>query len=137
AKLTGTPCRVHSQGTYLKVERTQNLFLPDVMVYCGEKKFERRGVDLLLNPVVVIEVLSNSTADYDHGTKWENYRQISSLQDYLLVFQDEPLVERYSRHGEGFWLFSETAGLDASVGLDSIGTEISLAEIYRDVLPRG
>jgi Uma2 family endonuclease len=137
AKLTGGPCKVHSQGTFIKVERTQNVFLPDVVVFCGDKKIERGGVDMLLNPVVLVEVLSPSTADYDHGKKWADYRQISSLQDYVLVYQDEPRVERYTRHGEGFWLFSETTGLEGSIRLDSIGAELALSEVYRDVLPGG
>ncbi|HEX2205322.1 MAG TPA: Uma2 family endonuclease [Longimicrobium sp.] len=131
------PCRVLSQGMLVKASHAENAFLPDVLVYCGAPHIERRRGELLLNPVVIVEVLSESTADYDHVKKWENYRRIPSLQDYLLVAQDEPRVERYTRQEGGMWLFSETVGMDGSVRLESIGTTLSLAETYRGVLSPG
>lgn len=133
-KLHGGPCRVVSQGTHVRIERTERVFYPDVVVFCGEVKRERRVRDLLLNPSVLVEVLSPSTASYDRATKWENYRRIPSLQDYLLISQDQPRVERYTRHPDGMWLFSETLGLDATIRLDSIGVELAMREIYEGVL---
>lgn len=133
AKLRGGPCRVVSQGTHVRASLSERVFYPDVAVFCGEPRRERRVRDLLLNPVVIVEVLSPSTADYDRGTKWENYRRIPSLQDYLLVAQDEPLVERYTRQGDGFWLFSETTGFDASIRLESIGVDLALRDAYDGV----
>lgn len=135
--LRGGPCRVLSQGTLVKTAHSENAFLPDVLVFCGAPQLERRRGDLLLNPIVVIEVLSPTTADYDHVKKWENYRRIPSLQDYLLVAQEEPRVERYTRQEGGMWLFSETVGMDASVRLESIGATLSFAEVYRNVLSPG
>lgn len=135
--LDGGPCEVLSQAMLVKASHAENAFLPDVLVYCGAPHIERRRGELLLNPVVIAEVLSESTADYDHVKKWENYRRIPSLQDYLLVAQEEPRVERYTRREGGMWLFSETVGMDASVRLESIGVTLSLAEVYRNVLSPG
>lgn len=134
--LRGGPCRTLSQGMLVKASHADNAFLPDVLVFCGTAQLERYGgMELLLNPVVIIEVLSPSTADYDRETKWESYRRIPTLQDYLMVGQDEPRVERYTRHEGGLWTFSETVGLNASVHLASIGVTLSLADLYSDVLP--
>jgi Uma2 family endonuclease len=134
-RFAGGPCGALT-GTYVRARLGDNVFLPDVGVFCGEAQMDKlRGVDLLLNPVVLVEVLSHSTADYDHGKKWENYRRIPSLQDYLLVSQDAPLVERYTRQGDGFWLFSETTGLDASIHLESIGVDLALRAVYGGLLP--
>lgn len=128
--LRGRPCGVVSQGTHVRVERSERVFYPDVAVFCGEPKRERRVRDLMLNPTVLVEVLSPSTADYDHNKKWASYRQIASLQEYLLVSQEEPRIEKYLRQGEGFWLFSETVGLEASVRLESISVDLSLRDVY-------
>jgi Uma2 family endonuclease len=83
---------------------------------------------------VIVEVLSPSTAGYDHDTKWLNYRRIPSLQDYLLVSQDRARVERFTRHGDGFWLFSEVEGADAELRLESLNVVLNLAEVYEGVL---
>jgi Uma2 family endonuclease len=118
---------------FVKVDRADNTFLPDVAVYCGAPEIERASIDLLLNPSVLMEVLSPSTADYDHGKKWANYRRLASLQEYVLVSQDVPRLERYVRQG-GFWLFSDVEGLDAEVALGTIGVTLRLSEIYEGVL---
>ncbi|HWK89648.1 MAG TPA: Uma2 family endonuclease [Longimicrobium sp.] len=133
SRLRGGPCRVLGQGMLLKPKHAENAFLPDVLVVCGQPQIEHRHADLLMNPVLLIEVLSPSTADYDHGKKWENYRRIPTVQDYLLVSQDRPRVERYTRHGDGLWLFSETAGVDGEIRLDSVNAALPLAEIYEGV----
>ena len=134
-QLRGRPCRVLSQGTLVGRAEDENAFAPDVVVYCGEPRRQRvRGTDRLLNPAVIVEVLSPSTADYDHGRKWQSYRSIPSLQEYLLVAQDEPRVERYARHGEHFWLYGETTGLDGEIQLESLNVTLKLADIYDGVL---
>lgn len=134
-QLRGRPCQVVSQGTLVTPRVGDNAFLPDVVVFCGGAQRERvRGSDLLLNPTLIVEVLSPSTAGYDHVTKGENYRRISSLQDYLLVSQDKPRIQQYTRHGEGFWLLKETMGLEAVVRLETLNVSLALAEIYEGVL---
>lgn len=134
SRLGDRPCTVVSQGTKLKVKRTGNVFLPDVMVFCGAREVERDRGERLLNPLVIVEVLSPSTADYDHGTKWQNYRRIPSLQEYLLVSQHEPRIERYVRHEEGLWMYSEVSGFEAVVTLESIAVKVALRDVYKGVL---
>lgn len=108
---------------------------PDVVVTRDGSEVEDSHCDTLLNPTLVVEVMSPSTEDYDQTRKWDMYRRIPSLQDYFLVAQDEPRVARYSRYGnEGLWLFGETAGLDAEVVVESVGCAIRLADVYERVL---
>lgn len=134
-QLAGRSCEVVSQGTLVTAEVGENTFLPDIVVFCGPPQRKRvRGADILLNPSVIVEVLSPSTAGYDHDTKWLNYRRIPSLQDYLLVSQDRARVERFTRHGDGFWLFSEVEGTVAELRLESLNVVLSMAEIYEGVL---
>ena len=133
--LRGRGCRVLSQGTLIAAEAGDDTFAPDVLVFCGEARRRRlRGTDVLGNPVLLVEVLSPSTADYDHGRKWLSYRGIPSLQHYLLVAQDQPRVEWYTRHGEHFWHYAETIGMQSEIRLESLNVRISLAEIYDGVL---
>ena len=134
-QLRGRGCSVLSQGTRVAAPGADDAFLPDVVVFCGEAQRERlRGTDLLRNPVLLVEVLSRSTADYDHGRKWLSYRQIPSLQDYLLVSQDQPRVERYIRRGERFWHYTETLGLDGEIRIESLNVTLRLAEVYEGVI---
>lgn len=134
-QLRGRSCGVVSQGTLVTPRVGENAYLPDVVVFCDRPQRERvRGSDLLLNPTLIVEVLSPSTAGYDHTTKGDSYRRISSLQDYLLVSQDQPRIQQFTRHGEGFWLFKETMGLDAVVRIESLDVSLALAEIYEGVL---
>lgn len=137
-QLEGRPCGVLSQGTLVRARIGDNTFLPDVLVYCGQPQRERvRGVDLLHNPVLLVEVLSPSTEHYDLGQKWENYRRIPTLQDYLLVSQTRRRVERYSRQGDGFWLFSETVGPDEEIRIEALDVTLRLDDIYSGVLLDG
>lgn len=134
-RLRSGGCRVLSQGSLVAADGSDDTFLPDVAVFCGP--FQRRkvrGADVLGNPVVLVEVLSPSTADYDHGRKWLSYRGISSLQHYLLVAQDQARVEWYTRHGEHFWHYAETIGIEGEVRLEPLNIAISLAEVYEGVL---
>jgi Uma2 family endonuclease len=115
---------------------------PDVMVFEGEpqlnsdvydKPQERLRQDEVLNPILIVEVLSPSTADYDRESKFGMYRSIKSFREYLLIEQDEPFVERYSKQTQG-WLLSEFNDLERSIPLESIGIELPIAEIYRGVV---
>ncbi|HEX6369427.1 MAG TPA: Uma2 family endonuclease [Longimicrobium sp.] len=133
AALRGKACRVVSQGMPVKTGRGENVFLPDVAVYCGEAELERGAAELLLNPTVLVEVLSPESTDYDHGKKWESYRRLSSLHDYLLVWHDQARVEWYTRQGT-FWMFGEVEGVQAEVRLEPIAATLRLADIYEGVL---
>jgi hypothetical protein len=105
----------------VKVSPTELYTYPDVTVVCAEPQFEDAEVDTLLNPTVLVEVLSPSTADYDRGGKFAHYRRLASLQEYVLISQDRPLVEHYVRRGSDQWLLTEQRGLEDTLVLPSIG----------------
>ncbi|MBW4612936.1 MAG: Uma2 family endonuclease [Desmonostoc vinosum HA7617-LM4] len=106
---------------------------PDVMVFDGEPQLNAERSDEVLNPTLIVEVLSPSTADYDRLSKFRMYRSISSFREYLLVEQDELFVERYSKQAQG-WLLSEFNGLESSISFDSLSIKLPMAEIYRGVV---
>jgi Uma2 family endonuclease len=132
AQLKRRPCRVHP--TDLRVLAPSGLYTyPDVVAVCGESRFEDEHRDTLLNPTLIAEVLSPSTESYDRGRKFEQYRTLESLREYLLVSQDRPRVEQYLRQDGNLWLFKDVAGLDQVVALPSLECELALAEIYDKV----
>lgn len=101
---------------------------------CGEPEFEHiEGHDAPVNPVVVVEVMSPSTAALDAGPKFVAYQAIPALRDYLLISQDEPRVTHHTRLESGDWEPRDVTGLDASVGLDSVGRALGLRDIYDGV----
>lgn len=106
---------------------------PDVMIFEGEPQLNNDRLDEVLNPILIVEVLSPSTADYDRQNKFRMYRSIESFSEYLLVEQDEAFVERYSKQSQG-WLLNEFKGLEQSISLDSVRMELPMAEIYRGVV---
>jgi Uma2 family endonuclease len=132
-QLKARDCRVYSSDMRIDV-REQGLFAyPDVVVVCGDPELSDSKLDNLRNPVVIIEVLSKSTESYDRGVKFMKYRRIESLQEYLLVSQDTPLVERYVRQPNDHWLMSEALGLEAVVHMSSIDCDLKLVEAYDKV----
>ncbi|BBD61086.1 hypothetical protein NIES2109_38880 [Nostoc sp. HK-01] len=106
---------------------------PDVMVFDGEPQLNEGRSDEVLNPTVIVEVLSHTTADYDRQHKFRMYRSIPSFSEYLLVEQDELFVERYTKQTQG-WLLSDFKGLEGSISLELVGVELPMAEIYRGVV---
>ncbi|MEO8397568.1 MAG: Uma2 family endonuclease, partial [Chloroflexota bacterium] len=94
---------------------------------------EKDQQDTLLNPTVIIEVLSPSTEIYDRGKKFQYYRELDSLQEYVLISQDQARIECYLRQPDGKWLFSEARGLEASLDLPSIECTLALATVYKRV----
>lgn len=129
AQLRGRPCETYASDMRVRIFPPRRYVYPDVVVVCGEAEFEEDGVDTLVNPRVIVEVLSYSTESYDRGTKLGWYRRIESLQEYVLVSQDTPHIERYVKRAEG-WVLTDTDGLEATVRLESIDCEISLTDIY-------
>lgn len=125
-------CEVYT--TDMRVRIPSGLYTyPDVVVACGDPRFEDDHVDILLNPIVLMEVLSESTADYDRGTKFKHYRQIPSLREYVLVDQTAAQIEHFVRDDNGKWALTEITGTEKSLSLDSIGCQIPLSEVYRKV----
>jgi Uma2 family endonuclease len=134
AQTKGGPCRGFNSDLRIYVEQTGLFAYPDVTVLCGEPRHFDGRRDTLLNPTLVIEVLSPSTEGYDRGFKAGNYRQLASLQAYVLVAQDRPQVEHYARRPEGKWELTEAIGLEATLSLPAIGCELRLADVYADVV---
>jgi Uma2 family endonuclease len=102
-------------------------------VACGEQRFLDDQKDTLLNPTVIIEVLSDSTEAYDRGKKFEHYRQIQTCREYLLVSQKEPRIEQFVRQPNGEWIWKEAAGLSAQIALASLGIVLQLKEVFAKV----
>jgi Uma2 family endonuclease len=131
-RLRSGPCRVYIGDMRVKIGSGRRYTYPDLLAVCGDRIFADGVRDSLTNPGLIVEVLSPSTEAYDRGEKFQHYRAIESLQEYVLVSQDRPLVERFVRHGE-FWTLSAIGGLDAEVELTSVGCTIPLREIYENV----
>lgn len=128
-RLKGRPCEVMTSNMRVRIPSTGLYTYPDASVVCGKPEFDDAQGDTLLNPTVLIEVLSPSTEAYDRGEKFAQYRQLPSLQEYVLVSQERVLVEKYRRMGE-LWVMSDVRTLDGVVRLESIDCELSLSEIY-------
>jgi Uma2 family endonuclease len=132
-QLRGGSCQVLSNDLRTKVSSTGLYTYPDIVGICGEPELEDQHRDTLLNPILIIEVLSESTESYDRGKKFAHYRSLATLQDYLLVSQWEYQIERYSRNADGAWLYTEAAGADGSIELPSIHCRLSLSSVYDKV----
>lgn len=129
-QLKGKSCEVFISDLRVKVSATGLYTYPDVVVVCGAPRFDDDQEDTLLNPTVIIEVLSKSTEAYDRGEKFAQYRTLESLSDYLLIAQDIARIEHFARQADGAWLFAERSGLDAAVVIRSIECQLSLADVY-------
>jgi len=132
-RLSGGPCEAFGSDMRVKVEPARMYAYPDISVVCGTPLFLDAIEDTLLNPVVIVEVLSPSTEAYDRGKKCQNYQSIRSLQEFVLVSQEQVRVERFLRAQSGTWTLHTYAGIDQQLSLDSIGVSIPLSAIYRRV----
>lgn len=129
--LKGHPCRVVPSD--MRTRTTTGAYCyPDVSIICGQPQYDDHRQDILLNPLVIFEVLSPSTESYDRGSKFMQYRSIPSLQAYILVAQDQAVVECFSRDPRG-WLLTEARGVDQSIHIPGVDIELPLAEIYDKV----
>ena len=131
-QVTERGCRVYASDMRVGISAGASYFYPDIAVVCDEPRFEDDAFDTLINPIVVIEVLSPSTEAYDRGEKSVRYRQLESLQEYTLISQDKVRVEHYLRQGKQ-WILSEFSALEDVLPLISIRAELSLSQIYRFV----
>lgn len=133
-QLRRRPCEIYPSDMRVKVVSTGLYTYPDISLVCGQIQFEDSTQDTLLNPQVIIEVLSKSTAAYDRGEKFEHYRKIPSLVEYLLIAQERCLVEHFTRQPDDRWLLAEANSLQDVIELPSVGCKLALADVYEDVL---
>jgi Uma2 family endonuclease len=136
AALRHRPCKVYPSDMRLKVPATGLYTYPDASALCGLAELEDTEVDTLLNPAVIVEVLSASTEDYDRGTKFKNYRSIPSFREYVVVSQAEVLVEHHVRQADGSWLMREHRAGER-FELAALGCGLAVDELYLKVLGAG
>ena len=132
-QLRGRPCEVYISDIRVCIGRSLSFMYPDVMVVCGKPRFLDAETDTLLNPTVILEVLSPSTEAYDRGKKFRHYRQLPSLREYVLISQESPLIERFFRRDEDWVLTSDLIRLDETLRLDAIVCAIPVQSIYERV----
>ncbi len=131
-QLRGGPCRPMASELRLRTKASSSYMYPDIMVICGPPQFADGVFDTVLNPTVIIEVLSPSTELWDRSGKFERYQSIETLQEYVLVSQQRMLVEKYSRQGDE-WIFKSWKAAEDVLPLNSIDSRLELSEIYNGV----
>ena len=134
-RLKGKPCRALESNLRVRFGRSLLYSYPDATVLCGAPEFDPHDPSRMtvLNPRLVVEVLSPSTEAFDRGEKFDRYRQIESLQEYLRGVQDRADVQTFFRQPDGTWLFTAAAGLDSAIKLRSLEIELPLGEVYAGV----
>jgi Uma2 family endonuclease len=131
--LRGRPCHVITNDLRVRTGQAGLYTYPDLVAICGEPRFEDNRPDTLLNPVLIVEVLSKSTESNDRGLKFHEYGRIESLQQYVLVSQETRQIEVFTRAEEGAWTYRDFQGADAVCEFSSLGCSVNLADVYRDV----
>jgi Uma2 family endonuclease len=135
SRLGNSRCFPLESNMRVRVPPTDRYVYPDATVVCGDPQFDPQDPNLttIINPRVIFEILSESTEAYDRGAKFTRYREIESLEQFVLVSQDRPLVEAYARQPGGTWLLAPSSGIEAVAALQSIQINLPLSEIYRRV----
>jgi Uma2 family endonuclease len=131
--LRSRSCNVYSSDLRVRVPPTGLFTYPDVVVVCGAAEFADDQDDTLANPTLIVEVLSESTQNYDRGQKFQHYRTLPSLREYLTVGQDAVHIEQWTRQPDGRWLLTESSDPAAELVFDSIGVRIGIATLYEKV----
>ena len=126
----GRPCEAFGSDQKVRIPSEELFAYPDVTVVCGEPKYHDVHRDVIVNPKVLVEVLSPSTEVYDRGAKFDRYEEIESFTDYILISQSEPRIEHYSREASGKWVRTVARGLEAVLEIPSIGCVLQLRDIY-------
>ncbi len=132
-QLLERPCETYPNDMRVKVTATGLYTYPDFVVVCDEPQFEDKVADTLLNPTLLVEVLSKTTENYDRGVKFEHYRRLTSVREFLAIAQDRMHVEHHIRQADGSWLLREYSGADDVLDLRSIECRLTLTDIYRRV----
>ena len=132
-QLLNRECNVYSSDMRVKIPQIQKYTYPDVVVTCGKESFEDAEVDSLLNPILIVEILSASTEAYDRGKKFQHYQFLESLREYILITQDAIRVEQYVRQNNKTWTYIEYQNLDDVIKLESVECDLPLREVYLKV----
>jgi Uma2 family endonuclease len=132
-RLRGKKCQPTDSDMRVLVPATGLYTYPDLSVVCGPPEFEDEQQDCIINPTLIVEVLSPSTEPYDRGKKFWNYRHLPTLTDYVLISAEEILIEHFTRQSSGQWLLTTMEGPEAIWRIDSLGLEIPLSEIFADL----
>lgn len=132
-RLESGPCTAAVSPVRLRVSRTKFLY-PDIVVVCGQPSFTDEHIDTITNPKMILEVLSPSTQDYDYGTKFKLYRELASLEEYVLVSQEAQRVEVFRRITSQEWRLTRYDGPDTSLPFESLSISIPLSEIYSGIV---
>ena len=132
-RLKGRPCKPFTSDLRLKVEATGLFTYPDVSVICGPLQFGAGTDDTVVNPTLLIEVLSDSTEAYDRGEKFQHYRQLPALREFLLVSQRLPRIEQFLRRPNEEWALRTAQGLEATLELPSLEIALELSEVFAGV----
>lgn len=130
SRLRGRPCETYANDLRVRVSSAGLYTYPDVVIVCGEPEFIDVKGDTLVNPTVLVEVLSPGTEAWDRGGKWAQFQRLPSLQEYILVSQDAMIVERFTRQEGGAWLYSRAEGPDAALSFASLSLSVPLPDVY-------
>ncbi|HYY93264.1 MAG TPA: Uma2 family endonuclease [Pyrinomonadaceae bacterium] len=132
-QLRARPCRVLPIDLKVRLPDSRKFFYPNLSVVCGEPQFHDERRDIILNPLLVVEVLSKSTEAFDRGAKFQAYQTLESLKEYVLVAQDQPFVEQFVRQADAKWTYTSGAGLESSFSLPSVECTLNLSAVYDKV----
>lgn len=124
------PCRVYSSDVKVAINTANRRFYPDVSVVCGPDLYDEKEIRAITNPLLIVEILSETTETLDRGDKFHAYRQLGSLREYLLISQDKMLTEVFSRNPDGSWLIQAASGLEEEVLLPSLGIHLRNSDVY-------
>jgi Uma2 family endonuclease len=132
-QLRGSGCRPFNSDQRIRIPANGLLTYPDISVVCGDLELDDQDPNAINNPLVIVEVLSKSTESYDRGKKFDLYRELPSLREYLLISQETPHIERFVRQDDGTWNLAVFKGLDAELDLQSVNVKLTLAAVYNNV----
>ena len=124
-------CIVHTSDLKVHIEASRRTFYPDVSIVCENPQYSTKDSHALINPILIVEVISESTVAFDRGAKFTYYRQIPSLREYVLISQSEPIIDTYYRTDDGLWEIRTVIGLEESVHFKSIDSTVEMKDIYR------
>lgn len=133
--LRGKPCQPHGSDLKVSIRAEDRFVYPDITIICGEPKLDPRASqgEAITNPKVVVEVLSPTTERYDRTKKFEYYRSLDSLEEYVLVSSEEPRIESFFRQADGTWAFQSWTGVEAQVKLRAVPITLAASEVYAGV----